>query len=138
MGFTKYKDGKTMNNEELYNMAIKLNLVGEGIKYDRDLEPFDSWEESKIRFDGKRLMKTYVGDYCVSTVWLGINHNFKADEPIVFETMIFNTNTSSYYELYTDKYLERYKSEEEAGRGHLRIVDNIRAGWIPELGENNE
>ena len=39
----------------------------------------------------RRVRKTYINDYYISTVFLGLEHNFSGDEPLLFETMIFST-----------------------------------------------
>ena len=51
----------------------------------------------------------------VSTVWLGINHQFKPDgPPLIFETMVFGGPL--------DSEQERYATEAEAIEGHRRWV----------------
>jgi hypothetical protein len=35
------------------------------------------------------VRKEYVGPYLVSTVFLGLNHNWTGGPPILFETMVF-------------------------------------------------
>ena len=64
----------------------------------------------------KILREERVGPYFVSTVWLGINHNFfheNGDYPIIFETMIFDENGDE-----VGGNTERYSTEEEALKGH--------------------
>jgi len=56
----------------------------------------------------------------VSTVHLGMNHNFMNDgPPLIFETMIFGGKH--------DQYQERYATKEQAEEGHreaLRLVNS--------------
>ena len=63
----------------------------------------------------------------VSTVWLGINHNFTMESeglPIIFETMIFGG-------LYNEFQI-RYSTEEEAFAGHEAIVKALENNQSPE------
>jgi len=50
----------------------------------------------------------------VSTVFLGIDHNFNEGEPILWETMIFGGTH--------DQYQARYATREEALAGHKRAL----------------
>lgn len=48
--------------------------------------------------ENKRVDKTDVGCYSVSTVFLGIDHNFSdCGDPLLFETMIFDKDWNSLY-----------------------------------------
>jgi len=69
--------------------------------------------------------QTTVGDYLVSTVFLGIDHNFGRGLPILFETMVFN---NKHNELYCD----RYHTKQEAVEGHKKIVGMVTRGEIQE------
>jgi hypothetical protein len=65
-----------------------------------------------------RIARTEIGDVHVSTVFLGVNHNFFGHTPILFETMIFGGEH--------DEYQERYYTLEEAMIGHERAVSLIK------------
>jgi hypothetical protein len=54
----------------------------------------------------------------VSTVFLGLDHGWDSDVPIVFETMIFGGER--------DQECERYATWEEAKAGHARIVAEVQ------------
>lgn len=71
----------------------------------------------------KRIGRTVVGDWTVSTVWLGLNHDYLTGVPVVFETMVFG-------EPYENE-LRRYTTEEDAMRGHLLVLDRLRTGRPP-------
>lgn len=75
-----------------------------------------------------------IGPFHVSTVFLGIDHNFASffskGRPILWETMIFGPDGSS-----VDHYQERYASHEEAIAGHTRAVD---AALRASITQNNE
>jgi hypothetical protein len=98
---------------------------GSSAHYGKDGEPisFRAWAELFGQEDYKRVAETTVGSYWVSTVWLGINHNFMGDPPLIFETMVFNTVDGS---LADDKYMERYSTIQQAEQGHGHIVEMVR------------
>lgn len=73
-------------------------------------EDFD-WE---TRFN----LKTQVGDYEVSTVDLGIDHNLGIGKSLYYETMIFSDNKDNPF----DGYQERYATEKEARKGHKKAI----------------
>lgn len=84
----------------------------------------------KNRFD----LKTKVGDYEVSTVDLGINHQFiEGLPPLYYETMIFKKYGKDEKNLF-DYYQERYTTEEEAREGHKQTVEYVKN----ELKKENE
>lgn len=53
----------------------------------------------------------------ISTVWLGLDHNYSGNEILIFETMVFPEKDN-----WSEEYCERYSTEEEAIKGHKRIV----------------
>jgi hypothetical protein len=53
----------------------------------------------------------------VSTVFLGLDHAFMSDKPILFETMIFGGEH--------DDYQERYSTWDEAEAGHQRAIQLV-------------
>lgn len=76
----------------------------------------------------KRVAETTIGNYWVSTVWLGLDHGWNNDNlpPLIFETMVFATedmDPAMDLELSQD----RYYTEAEALAGHEAIVLMIRA-----------
>jgi hypothetical protein len=79
-----------------------------------------------------RIAEDTIGDYWVSTVWLGIDHGLRLTElpeyrPMIFETMVFKGQQS-------DLDCRRYSTEEEALQGHRRVCDEVQlllAGTTP-------
>lgn len=65
--------------------------------------------------DYTRIGSTRIGDIWISTVWLGLNHNFFDGPPLIFETMIFGGNL--------DQEMWRYSTVEEARAGHAFAVN---------------
>lgn len=69
--------------------------------------------------DYRRIAQTTLPDGTwISTVWLGLNHRFDSGPPLIFETMVFESENGPYTELY----LDRYSTEEEALAGHEAAV----------------
>ena len=83
---------------------------------DGSVNPIQNFEEANK--DSERILaKTKVGKDEVSTVFLGLDHNFDPnDKPILFETMIFPKC----------EYCERYHTFEEAWKGHKRVVAALK------------
>lgn len=79
----------------------------------------------------KRVGEDTVGPWWVSTVWLGINHNFGPGDPLIFETMIFNRGDEDGPEGPYHGDCTRYSSEAAALAGHRRAVDDLRACRVP-------
>lgn len=90
--------------------------------YNRDGERITqlAWAAS---FDQDRqVASTLLGDVRVSTVWLGINHNWGDGPPLIFETMIFGLADD-------DEVCWRYPSEIEALRGHIKAIEFVFDSW---------
>ena len=51
----------------------------------------------------------------ISTVWLGTDHSFGGDVPLIFETMVFKDS-------WDEIDMERYSTEEDAIKGHDALV----------------
>lgn len=88
----------------------------------------------------KRVALTEVGPYTVSTVWLGLDHNFGfGGPPLIFETMVFTTSawnadrSDPDSEGLLDIDCRRYPTQEEAEAGHEEMVTLIRATLQEEL-----
>jgi hypothetical protein len=97
-------DGKPMTVEEWAAMFER-----------RSTDPDTSWWRKQ----------TEVAGVQVSTVWLGLNHQWNPDEPpLIWETMIFGDEGDS-----GDQW--RYTSREEAFADHDRIVACLREGRKP-------
>lgn len=83
----------------------------------------------------RRIDKTEFEEGNVSTVFLGIDHNFCFDKflehkPILFETMVFGGKF--------DQLQWRYSTLGEAKQGHYEIVSAIREDRNPEMNWGQE
>jgi hypothetical protein len=90
-----------------------------------DLLTWARWMEANR--DRKIVARTDLPDgKWVSTVFLGIDHAFGDEAPLLFETMVFPSH---------DEWLEiecrRYTTLDEARRGHEETVASWRAGARP-------
>lgn len=63
----------------------------------------------------RRVAETQVGDVCVSTIWLGLDHNYFGGRPLLFETMTFIDGEPG------DQW--RYSTWGEAEASHMEIVE---------------
>lgn len=80
------------------------------------IQEWAAWNESNS--EGGRVAKTTLPDGTyISTVFLGLDHAFYNDLPVLFETMIFGGEH--------DGYCERYSTWEEAEAGHQKAIDLI-------------
>lgn len=62
-----------------------------------------------------------IGDVEISTVWLGLDHNFNDEgPPLIFESMIFGGNY--------DEEQHRYSTWAEAEEGHKKLVEKVKNG----------
>lgn len=102
--------------------------------YNRSGEPLSALEWTALYDDISycRLLSTDLPDgKWVSTVWLGIDHNFGFGPPLIFETMVFAAETRDFslgllgQESPEILDMARYHTEEEAMAGHWRVV----AAW---------
>jgi hypothetical protein len=95
--------------------------------FNRKGEPIDIDEWSRLFSDRdyQRLASTHGCGRHVSTVWLGLDHNFSGKgPPIIFETLVFKESEtedepSSLGEIDGD----RYATEAEALAGHQRLCE---------------
>ena len=90
--------------------------------YRRDGTPYEDvldWARDFEQYENKIVAKAILPDgKMVSTVWMGLDHNFRRYEPpLIFETMVFGS-ADSYDEVDT----ERYSTEAEAIEGHKQMV----------------
>lgn len=100
--------------------------------YDREGKPISLEEMCDGKFGSPEYQQVAVwgdaGDeLIISTVWLGIDHNFHRGEPdhvpIIFETMIFGYGKGNHS--------VRYATETEALVGHHQAVEDVEAGRMP-------
>lgn len=94
-------------------MTDKYILVDKKLK-PASLEEWAKWFETTDRHIGN----DHIGDVKISTVFLGLDHSFGGDKPLLFESMIFGGERDQ------DQF--RYSTYEEAEAGHKKLVDEIK------------
>lgn len=80
-----------------------------------DLIKWAKWIENN---NDRQIRKTCINGVYVSTVFLGLDHTFLEEGPILWETMEFNGKH--------DQYMWRYATREEAIKGHEYVCNGIR------------
>lgn len=75
-----------------------------------DVYEWARWYEAAKRV----VAQTKVGTVLVSTVFLGLDHGFSGDEPLLFETMVFGGPL--------DGECLRYSNWQQAEDGHAEMV----------------
>lgn len=84
------------------------------------------WFEDATRNRKRIVAQEDIGTYWVSTVFLGMNMAIMSDEPLLFETMIFEQGHS------VDHYCDRCGTWEEAIDMHEAAVAQCMQ-WIRQL-----
>ena len=82
---------------------------------ERDLLAWARWFETADR----HVAKSLVGDVRVSTVFMGLDHSFGGDTPILFKTIVFGG--------LLDGEEARYATWDEAEKGHAAMVAKVNA-----------
>lgn len=89
--------------------------------YDKDGTPISdmmTWAKKIEDRSYKRVAETTLSNgKWVSTVWLGLNHQYGDGPPLIFETMVFKSKNDM-----NELDIERYSTLEEAKAGHERMV----------------
>jgi hypothetical protein len=87
------------------------------------VDDLQEWSDAFYAHEKRIVAKTQLRDSStgkrveVSTVFLGLDHNWGDGAPILWETLVFGGES--------DGYMERYSSWDEAVRGHKEIVENL-------------
>ncbi len=96
-------------------MAGKYILEGHEPVECNDLMKWGKWLEAADRCVAKTVIETIR----ISTVFLGLNHGYGEEPPILFETMIFGGDF--------DEEMWRYSTWEEAVKGHQEAVEKVKS-----------
>lgn len=98
--------------------ALKHWILEKGKLKEVDLMTWAKWFENK-NSDGRITKQTIIPELgiSISTAFLGIDHSFGGDVPILWETMIFGSKHEA-----LDGYQVRYSSLKAAKKGHHEAV----------------
>lgn len=110
-------------------MNTKYILKGKKAVPVEDALEWGNWFETA---DKERVVKqqTLKSGMWISTVFLGLDHNFGGGKPLLFETMVFDTNDKKKYKIGDNEHesigeemeTNRYSTWEEAEAGHKKLV----------------
>ena len=98
-----------------------------------DLLTWSKWFETAG--DKRRVARDTINGYLISTVFLGLDHNFlDTGKPLLFETMVFDTNKKKKYKLGDremtsmgeDMEQERYETYAQAEKGHEKMIEKYK------------
>lgn len=95
-------------------MTQKYILVDKKPKRCNDLMEWARWFEKGD--EARRVAHDVVNGVSVSTVFLGLDHQYGGGPPLLFETMEFGQQD-----------MERYSTWEEAEAGHRAMVERVKA-----------
>jgi len=96
-------------------MNDKFILVDKKVIEEPDLYVWGRWMEQR---DARRVARTELENgVVISTVFLGLDHNFGEGPPLLFETMVFLSNSNG-----GEDYMERYETYAQAEAGHEKAV----------------
>lgn len=95
--------------------------LSRGFYFDRQGKPISrkEWCQHLESREYCFVKQDQIGEILVSTVWLGLDHSFGGDKPILFETMVFGPEGTPEK---TDLACWRYSTEQEALEGHARAI----------------
>ena len=118
----------------------------EPMYFDIDGKPIPLMTWARMQdMEHKRVAEDTIEDgvrkYWVSTVWLGLDHNFGfSGPPLIFETMVFDVDKTRIKVTepgaWEDLMMDRYATKEQALTGHQMICDAIRV--MAAVGMNKE
>jgi hypothetical protein len=80
-----------------------------------DMMTWAKWFETADR----TVSKTQIGEWEVSTVFLGLDHAFGDGPPLLFETLVFGGPL--------DSNMVRYSTWDQAEAGHAEMVNRVKA-----------
>jgi hypothetical protein len=86
----------------------------------------------------KIIKQELVGEYQVSTVWLGLDHSYGIGPPLIFETMVFGFIDKQTTRRDTVDEGERYSTVYEAEEGHARYVKKWEERVVEEYARKRE
>lgn len=109
-----------MDNESRRQHSLETNFL---LDEDNNAYPCEDYLEWAKKFgEMNRVVKQeIVGEFKVSTVFLGINHAYFGGPPLLFETMVFAKGG------HVDDYQERYSTWAAALAGHEVAVSLVGA-----------
>lgn len=119
---------------EKYDYPLYFDIHGKPMKLMKWAKAF----EDRKRWHLQRSL--WRGLIQVSTVWLGLNHNYGSGKPLIFESMVFcricgfermlkdRSNRMSAFP-YDEVEMDRYSTLRTAYRNHAKLVVKWSSFW---------
>lgn len=105
---------------------IHYRIEGHDVVEEPDYFKWAQWFETSM--PARIVGHTQVGAWAISTVFLGLDHNFsRQGPPILFETMAFGPDGADGDEQ------QRWATYSDAVAGHRRWVEEYRAKQGPDI-----
>lgn len=83
-----------------------------------EIEEYHQWiKKHPKEMDARRVADDMVNGSRVSTVFLGLDHSYHGNVPVLWETMVFGGKL--------DLEQERYTSHEDAVAGHKAMMNRV-------------
>lgn len=79
-------------------------------------ESYSAWCFMMQNVHTRRVACDKVNGYYISTIFLGLDHSFKEDEPLLFETMVFKIGSTH------EIFMKRYPTWKKAAKGHCEAI----------------
>jgi hypothetical protein len=94
--------------------------------YDKAGNPIDMETFGNLHGDPdyKRVALTVTDKHAISTVWLGLDHQYGDGPPIIFETMVFSADSWNNGGGLHEEDMRRYSTEADALEGHAEMVES--------------
>jgi hypothetical protein len=99
-----------------------------GTHYDWKGNEITQEEWVNLFSEDRKIGDDRIGEHHISTVYLGLNHQFGDGPPLIFETMIMDGPFSDQ--------MWRWSTEQQARNGHKAILEALRAGLDPSQAVN--
>lgn len=96
---------------------MRLGILDPKTKQVRIVEDVMEWGRWFEQTEDRVVRQDYVGEWQVSTVFLGIDHGWRDGAPLWFETMVFGGPL--------DLEGRRYTSYEAAQTGHREMLEQV-------------
>lgn len=89
--------------------------------YDYDGQPTTAERWNELLLSTRRSVRfTTIGNYLVSTVWLGLDHGL-GHQPMIYETQVFDARIPD--GLGRTVYQQRYPNRDQAEQGHQDAIE---------------
>ena len=123
-GFDEIDKKQTEMREHLISQYPNSSFPRKkGTYFDYKGNPISFWEWGELRHDHCRIAVDTIGEFRISTVYIGMDLAlFSSEFPVIFETMIFTDNDDEEFEFYR----ELYSFEEQAKEGHKKAVRKVK------------